>query len=110
MSTPEWVKVCAVAGFEEEEASVVPVEPPIAVFNVGGKFYATDDTCTHEKSSLADGYIDCEIVECAFHFAKFDIRNGAVLSPPASRPLRTYPTKVEDGYVWVDVTRGATDD
>ena len=77
-------------------------EPPIAVFNVDGEFYAVDDTCTHEAFSLADGYVLGDVVECAYHMAKFNIRTGKVLSPPAYRDLACYDTKVEDGGVYVD--------
>ena len=99
--TVVWVHVCSVADFGPGEARQVDVDPPIAVFNVDGEFLATEDTCTHEQSSLADGYIDGDVVECAFHFAKFSIRTGAVLSPPATRSLRTFPVKVEDGELYV---------
>ena len=99
--TVVWLHVCSAADFYPGEARQVDVDPPIAVFNVDGEFFATEDTCTHEESSLADGYIDGDVVECAFHFARFSIRTGAVLSPPATRSLRTFPVKVEDGELYV---------
>jgi nitrite reductase/ring-hydroxylating ferredoxin subunit len=76
---------------------------PLAVFNVGGEFLCTTDTCTHEASSLSDGIIEGDTVECGFHFAKFSLRTGAVLCPPAMLPLKTFPVKVEDGKVFVDI-------
>ncbi len=75
----------------------------MALFRVGDQFYATDDTCTHAEASLSDGYIDCDVVECPFHSARFCIRTGQALSLPASEPLKRYPVKVEDGLVFVDV-------
>lgn len=78
-------------------------EPPVAIFNIDGQLYATADTCTHDASSLADGYIDGDVVECAWHFAKFCIRTGEVLSLPATVSLRTYPVKILDEDVLVDV-------
>jgi nitrite reductase/ring-hydroxylating ferredoxin subunit len=98
-----WVHACAVDDIAPGEAIALAVKPPIAVFNVNGEFFATDDTCTHEDSSLADGYIDCDVVECAFHFAKFRIRDGAALTLPATEPLQTYETHVADGAVYVKV-------
>ena len=59
------------------------------MFNVDGEYYAIDDTCTHDKYSLADGYIDDDVVECALHMAKFSIRTGKALSLPATRDLVT---------------------
>jgi 3-phenylpropionate/trans-cinnamate dioxygenase ferredoxin component len=103
MSVPE-IRVCHQDELPPGEAVQVPTTPPVAVFNVAGEFYATDDTCTHEESSLADGYIDGDVVECAFHFAKFCIRTGEVKSPPARSSLKTYPVRVDDtGEVFVSV-------
>jgi nitrite reductase/ring-hydroxylating ferredoxin subunit len=76
---------------------------PLAIFNVDGEFFCTTDTCTHEASSLSDGYIDGDTVECPFHFAKFSLRTGAVLCPPAILPLKTFPVKLEDGKIYVDL-------
>jgi 3-phenylpropionate/trans-cinnamate dioxygenase ferredoxin component len=97
-----WVRVGDETDIEPGEALRVEVDPPIAVFNVDGEFFATEDTCTHEESSLADGYIDGDVVECSFHFAKFSILTGKVLSLPATQSLRTFPVKVEAGCVYVD--------
>lgn len=98
-----WIHAGATTGIEPGEAVRVDVEPPIAVFNVAGEFFATQDTCTHEQSSLADGYIDGDVVECSFHFAKFSIRTGAVLALPANVALKTYPVKVENGQIYVEL-------
>jgi nitrite reductase/ring-hydroxylating ferredoxin subunit len=102
-----WLRACAVADVAPGEAIPIRLTPPIAVFNVDGEFFATDDTCTHEESSLADGYIDCDVVECAFHFARFSIRDGRALTLPATEALQTYETHVADGAVYVNVGRRA---
>ena len=102
MADESWVAACAVDALPPGEVLQVPETPPIAVYNVEGEFYATDDTCTHEVSSLADGYVEGDIIECAYHFAKFCIRTGAVKSYPATEPLGTYPCRVVDGTVYVD--------
>src|SRR5262245_63252671 len=64
---------------------------PVAVANVGGTFYAFDDTCSHEDCSLAEGDLVKTAVVCPCHFAEFDVRNGAVLAPPATVPSRAFP-------------------
>jgi 3-phenylpropionate/trans-cinnamate dioxygenase ferredoxin subunit len=86
-----------------EGALVIALKPPVAVFRLEDGFYATDDTCTHAQSSLAEGYIEDGTVECEFHFAKFDIRTGKALTPPAVIPLATYPVATRDGIVYVDL-------
>ncbi len=75
----------------------------LAVFNVDGEFYVTDDTCTHGPGSLSDGYITGDVVECDFHNGAFNIKTGEVVAPPCMIPLRTYRTIVEDGKVYIEV-------
>lgn len=98
-----WLRACGRDEVDEGEALRVETDPPIAVFNVDGDFYATSDTCTHDESSLADGYVDGDRVECPWHFAKFCIRTGAVLSLPATVGLATYPVKLAGDDVMVDM-------
>ncbi len=97
------VKVCNVDELQSGQARKLEGARPVAVFRVGEEFFAIDDTCTHAQSSLSEGYIDDYIVECAFHGAKFCVRTGKVLSLPATQPVRTYPVKVDEGCVFVDV-------
>jgi nitrite reductase/ring-hydroxylating ferredoxin subunit len=98
------VYVCRADDVAPGECRRVVSEPPVAVFNVDGEFYAIEDTCTHDSSSLADGYVDGDVVECSWHFAKFCIRTGAVLGPPAVRSLGTFEVSVSDGCVFVRVS------
>ncbi|HEY2227707.1 MAG TPA: non-heme iron oxygenase ferredoxin subunit [Xanthobacteraceae bacterium] len=74
----------------------------LAVFNVEGEFYVTDDSCTHGPGSLSEGYIEDEVVECNFHNGQFNIKTGEVVSPPCMIPIKTYPTVVEDGRVLIE--------
>lgn len=91
-------------GFEPGTARCVKVAGvPVAVFNCDGRFYATDDTCTHARASLSEGEIyagECQ-VECPLHGAVFDLATGAALALPAVTPVRTYPVVVEAGEVRV---------
>ncbi len=75
----------------------------LAVFNVNGEFYVTDDTCTHGPGSLSEGYITDDVVECDFHNGAFNIKTGEVVAPPCIVPLKTYRTIVEDGKVFIEV-------
>ncbi|MFE0419638.1 MULTISPECIES: bifunctional 3-phenylpropionate/cinnamic acid dioxygenase ferredoxin subunit [Streptomyces] len=98
-----WIRACAADELDDGDALQLPITPPIAVFHVDGAFYATNDTCPHGQSSLADGYVEGKQVECAWHFAKFDITTGAVLTPPANAPLCTYKVQVEGEDVMVEI-------
>ncbi|GEL18140.1 bifunctional 3-phenylpropionate/cinnamic acid dioxygenase ferredoxin subunit [Pseudonocardia asaccharolytica] len=98
-----WVRACGASEIKPGEAARIDADPPVAVFNVDGEFLATSDTCTHEESSLADGYVDGAQVECAWHFAKFCLRTGRALSLPATEDLTTYRVRVADDAVFVDI-------
>jgi nitrite reductase/ring-hydroxylating ferredoxin subunit len=98
-----WTKVCRVDDVANGCAIKIALQNAIAIFHVGDEFFATDDTCSHAKFSLADGYIEDAEVVCALHEARFCLRTGRVLSPPATVPLKTYPVKVENGDILVDL-------
>jgi len=91
---------------EVEDGGALRVEAGglvLAVFNVSGTFFVTDDACTHGPGSLAEGYLDGEVVECNFHGGQFNVRTGEVVSPPCMVPVRSYPVFVEDGRVSIDL-------
>ena len=73
----------------------------LAVFNLEGEFYVTDDNCTHGPGSLSEGYIEGDVVECNFHNGQFNIKTGEVVAPPCMVPVKTYRTVVEDGKVFI---------
>ena len=74
----------------------------VAVFNLGGQFYVTDDACTHGPGSMSEGFVDGDCIECNFHQGVFNIKTGAVVQPPCMVPLKTYPVSVEDGDVYIE--------
>ncbi|WP_319455900.1 MULTISPECIES: bifunctional 3-phenylpropionate/cinnamic acid dioxygenase ferredoxin subunit [unclassified Mycobacterium] len=98
-----WIKACSVGDFEPDEGIRVEADPPVAVFHVDGEYFAIGDICTHGQSSLAEGYLDGTEVECSWHFAKFCLRTGRALTLPATEDVATYPVRVEDDIVFVDV-------
>ncbi len=75
----------------------------LAVFNVNGQYYVTDDLCTHGPGSLSEGYIEDDVVECNFHNGQFNIKTGEVVAPPCMVPVKTYKTAVENGRVFIEV-------
>ena len=76
----------------------------IAVFNVGGEFYALADDCPHRGGPLGAGWVEGEkcTVACPLHGWEFDLKTGACLTAP-SRPVRAYPIRVVNGKLEVDV-------
>jgi nitrite reductase/ring-hydroxylating ferredoxin subunit len=75
----------------------------LAVFNIDGEFFVTDDACTHGPGSLSEGYIEDDVVECNFHNGQFNIKTGEVVAPPCMIPVKTYRTVVKDGKVFIEV-------
>lgn len=73
----------------------------IAVFNVGGEFFAIENVCTHDGGVLAGGEVKDDEIICPRHGAHFSIRTGAALSPPAYEPVATFPVRVEQGMLQV---------
>jgi len=91
---------------EVAEGAALKVEAhglTLAVFNVDGRHYVTDDLCTHGPGSLSEGYVEGDVVECNFHNGQFNIRTGEVVSPPCMIPIKTYPTTVENGKVVIEI-------
>ena len=74
----------------------------LAVFNVDGEYYVTDDLCTHGPGSLSEGYIEGDVVECNFHNGQFNIKTGEVVAPPCMVPIKTYKAVVENGKVFIE--------
>ena len=66
-------------------------------------FYATDGICTHEVVHLEDGIVMDNEVECPMHQGVFDIKTGKAVSPPACDDLKTYPVKVEDNNIYIQI-------
>lgn len=100
-----WIFACRIDELKSDEGHRISTEPPVALFLVDGDVFATADTCTHADSSLSEGYVEPDgSVECIAHMARFCIRTGRVLSPPATAPLPTYAVRVEDGAVFVNLS------
>src|ERR1700743_1252964 len=102
--TAQLLRVCETADVPTDGAlKVERGDLVLAVFNLGGTFFVTDDQCTHGPGSLSEGYIYDDVVECNFHGGQFNIKTGEVVSPPCMVPIKTYPTTGVDGKVTIEV-------
>ena len=79
----------------------------LAVYNIAGTFYITDDECTHAAASLADGMLEGDVIECCVHMGSFHVPTGNVVQPPCEVPLRTYQVVVKDDDIYADLDRTA---
>jgi len=73
----------------------------IAAFNIEGKFYAIEDTCTHDGGILTGGPLKGCVITCPRHGAQFDVRTGEVLAEPAYEPVATFSVRVVDGMLQI---------
>ena len=75
----------------------------IALFNIGGSYYAIDDTCTHRGGPLSEGAVRGTTVTCPWHGAQYDLKSGGVLGPPAPQGVASYKVVVEDDDVRIEL-------
>ncbi|MBI4200520.1 MAG: non-heme iron oxygenase ferredoxin subunit [Chloroflexi bacterium] len=84
------------------QAKVVRVaDREIALCNVGGRFYAIANICTHDGGSLDQGELTGHVIECPRHGAQFNVKTGEVVRAPALVPLKTYEARVQGDDVEV---------
>jgi ethylbenzene dioxygenase ferredoxin component len=105
------VRVCAQAEIAPDTVKAFDVDDKrLAVFNIAGKFYVTDDECTHASASLADGMLEGDVIECCMHLGAFHVPTGEVKAPPCTVALRTYKVMLQGDEVLVDLDRDAAGD
>lgn len=98
----DWIDVAGVDDIPPGSRRVVDVDgAQIAVFNVGGEFFAIEDVCTHDGGELASGVLEGDQVICPRHGARFCVRTGEALSAPAYEATAKLPVRVENGTVQV---------
>jgi 3-phenylpropionate/trans-cinnamate dioxygenase ferredoxin component len=73
----------------------------VAVARSGAEFFAIEDVCTHDGAELTGGSIEGTEIVCPRHGARFCLRTGEALTPPAYEPVRVFATKIDDGHLWV---------
>ena len=106
----ELTKICAISDVTEGAVKRFEIgDNVIAIYNVGGSFYATDNECTHGAASLADGILEDDIIECTLHFGAFNVKTGEAVQAPCFTALRTYKVVVQEGQVHVDLAKSAAD-
>ena len=97
-----WIKVASTQELSNDEAKTVNVAGHgVALFRIGGEFFATDSMCTHATALLSEGYVEDGCVECPLHQGRFDIRTGKAMCAPVTVDLRTHPVKREGDDIYV---------
>jgi anthranilate 1,2-dioxygenase ferredoxin subunit len=103
-----WVDIGAPDAFAANEGCRRVVNGMVlAIFHVGGRFFALDDLCTHGRASLSEGFVEDGCVECPLHQALFSLETGAAMTGPATKGVRTYPIRIRDGRVEIRIDSAA---
>ncbi len=99
-----WIDAGAAADVPDDDVTAVAAGGvELALYAVAGAVYATAGLCTHGNARLCDGFLDGYEIECPLHQGKFDIRDGRASCAPATDAVRSYPVKIENGRVFVDL-------
>lgn len=100
-----WTDIASVEAVPEDDVIGIDVaDKSLALYQVEGTIYATDNLCTHGNARLCDGFLEGYEIECPLHQGKFDIRNGKAMCAPLTQDVRTYPVKIEGNRVFVNLT------
>ena len=100
----EFARVATTAEVPPGQAKMVEAGgKKIALFNIGGAYYAIDDTCPHRGGPLSQGPVEGETVTCPWHGSKFDIKTGALIASPAATGVSSYRVRVSGLDVEVEV-------
>jgi 3-phenylpropionate/trans-cinnamate dioxygenase ferredoxin subunit len=98
----KWIDAGPTADLHDGKAISIPVgRRMIAVVHSGGEYFAIEDVCTHDGAELTGGEVEGSEIICPRHGARFCLRTGQALSPPAYEPVRVFETKISEGRLWV---------
>lgn len=101
----QWIDACSADDIEEEDLTRFDHEErTFAIYrSPDDEYFCTDGLCTHEQVHLEDGLVMDYIIECPKHNGQFDYRTGEAKRSPVCENLATYPVKVEDGRVFIEI-------
>jgi naphthalene 1,2-dioxygenase system ferredoxin subunit len=97
-----WVKAADRSALAADDVlGVVIAGKEIALFDLAGALYCTDDICTHAYAKLSDGWLDRREIECPLHAGRFDVKTGRATAPPCTDPIKTYPVRLRGEEIQV---------
>ncbi len=102
MAEKSWQDLIAIRDLERDWVTRGKMGPRVfAVYDTPSGVYASMPLCNHGGADLCDGYFDGHVIECLLHQGAFDVRDGKPVCAPATKPMRTYETRVQNGMVQV---------
>lgn len=99
-----WIEALALTAVPEGDVTAIKINGrEIAFYEVEGEIFATDNICTHGHARLSDGFLEGKEIECPLHQGRFDVCTGKALCAPLNEDLKTYPIKIEQGKIYIDL-------
>lgn len=99
---PKWFDVAPTGEFTAGTWRSIDLDgTQVAVFNLDGEYYAIENICTHDGGILTGGALEGEQIVCPRHGARFSVKTGKVLAPPAYEDVIRFPVQVASGMVQV---------
>lgn len=100
MTTSNQLTLASVANIPVDDVIAIRIEGhDLAVYNVDGTFYVSDDRCNHGNAKLSEGFLDGDVIECPLHGGCFKVTNGEPCASPVTQPMKMYSVKVEGGEI-----------
>ena len=97
-----WIDAGPLSALQEGQAISITVgRRMVAIVRSGEEYFAIEDLCTHDGAELVGGAVEGTEILCPRHGARFCLRTGAALTPPAYEPVQVFETKVASGRLWV---------
>ncbi len=99
-----WIDVAALDDVPEGDVVAVKAAgKEIALYEVEGEIFATDNLCTHGAARMSDGFLEGREIECPLHQGRFDVCTGKAMCAPLTEDIRTYPVRIENLRVMLRV-------
>ena len=98
-----WIDAASASLPSETVVGLTVADTMVALARVEGTWHAIEAWCTHAECPLSDGWVEGTAIRCPCHGSLFDLATGAALDGPAEEPVRSYPTRVVDDRVEVEL-------
>lgn len=99
-----WIDVASLEAVAVGDVTAVKVNgKELALYEVEGEIYASDNLCTHGAARMSDGFLEGHEIECPLHQGKFNVCTGKALCAPLTQDIKTYPVKIERNRVLLDL-------
>lgn len=103
----QWFEAARLGEIPDCKSKVIVLNgADVALFNLGGEYYAIEDICTHDGGDISGGWVEGDRAVCPRHLAEFSIRTGAALKAPAYEGVHSFPVRVRGEVVEVCDDRG----